>query len=115
MKVEDIRVFIPSMNFSVSQSFYQALGFKMEPVSDQLCLFEKGSCTFFLQKFYNEDLAKNLMFQLIVKDIQEAFDLISSLEGFDIKFEPIKEERWGKVVYLWGPAGELWHITELNS
>lgn len=55
------------------------------------------------------------MFQLIVPNIDDAFKVISSLEGFDIRYEPIKQERWGQVVYLWGPSGELWHVTELSS
>jgi hypothetical protein len=54
------------------------------------------------------------MLQLIVLDIQEAFVTISSIKGFDIKYQPIKTEPWGKVIYLWGPSGELWHVTELN-
>ncbi len=112
MKVDDIRVFIPSKNYEVSQSFYQALGFKKSRVSDDLCLFENGECTFFLQNYYNQQFAENLMFQLSVLDIEEAYQVISRLEGFDIRFEPIKQERWGKVVYLWGPSGELWHVTE---
>jgi hypothetical protein len=115
MKVDDIRVFIPSKNYEISQSFYQALGFKMEYVSDDLSLFENGECTFFLQRFYNEELARNLMFQLSVLDINEAFDIISNLDNFDIKYKPIKAEHWGKVVYLWGPSGELWHVTEFGN
>lgn len=115
MKIEDIRVFIPSNNYEVSQSFYQALGFKMDYVTAELSIFENGGCTFFLQKIHNEVLNTELMFQLSVKDIDEAFLLISNLEGFDIKYEPIKVEPWGKVIYLWGPSGELWHVTELNK
>jgi len=115
MKVDDIRAFIPSRNFEVSKSFYQALGFKMDSVTDDLVLLENGECSFFLQSFYNEDLAKNLMFQLSVFDINEAYEVISKLDGFDIKFEGIKTERWGKVIYLWGPSGELWHVTEFSN
>lgn len=115
MRVSDIRVFIPSKDYEESQSFYQALGFSMEFASEELSIFENGTCTFFLQNFYNEDLAKNIMFQLIVADIDEAFDVISNIKGFKIKYEPIKKERWGKVVYLWGPSGELWHVTELTG
>jgi predicted enzyme related to lactoylglutathione lyase len=115
VKVNDIRVFIPSKDYEISKSFYQALGFQMDYVTDDLSLFENGECTFFLQRFYNEDLAKNLMFQLSVLDINEAFEIISSLDGFDIKYEPIKTEHWGKVVYLWGPSGELWHVTEFSN
>lgn len=115
MRADDIRVFIPSKNYEASQSFYQAFGFKMEYASDDLSIFENGECTFFLQRFYNKELANNLMLQLSVLDINEAFEMISKIQGFDIRFEPIKQERWGKVVYLWGPSGELWHVTEFNS
>jgi predicted enzyme related to lactoylglutathione lyase len=115
MKVDDISVFIPSKNYEASKSFYQALGFKMNYVSDDLSLFDNGECTFFLQNYYNEQFAQNLMFQLSVLDINEAYEIISNLNGFDIKYEPIKLEHWGKVVYLWGPSGELWHVTELNN
>jgi hypothetical protein len=115
VKVDDIRVFIPSKDYEVSKSFYQALGFKMDCASDDLSIFNNGACTFFLQRFYNEEFAKNLMFQLSVIDINEAFQVVSNLNGFDIKFEPIKAERWGKVIYLWGPSGELWHITEFSN
>jgi predicted enzyme related to lactoylglutathione lyase len=115
VKVDDIRVFIPSKDYQISKSFYQSLGFKMDYVNDDLSLFENGECSFFLQNFYNEQFATNLMFQLSVLDIDEAYKIISNLEGFNIKHEPIKIERWGKVVYLWGPSGELWHVTEFRK
>jgi hypothetical protein len=115
VQATDIRAFIPSKDYEESQSFYQALGFTMDPANDDLCIFNKGGCTFFLQRFYNEELANNLMFQLIVSNIEEAFATVSSIEMSSIRYEPIKTEPWGKVVYLWGPSGELWHITELNS
>lgn len=115
MQVDDIKVFIPSKDYEVSKSFYQALGFSMEYASDELTLFQNGECTFFLQDFYNEQLASNLMLQLCVLDIDEAYERITSLKNWDIKFESIKVEPWGKVIYLWGPSGELWHVTELNS
>lgn len=115
MKVNDIRVFIPSKDYEKSKSFYQALGFSMGEASPDLSLFENGDCAFFLYRSNNEELTKNLMVQLSVVDINDAFDVISDLDQFEIKFEPIKTERWGKVFYLWGPSGELWHVTEFNS
>lgn len=114
MKIDDIRVFIPSKDYQASQSFYQALGFKMAYVSNDLSLFENGDCTFFLQRFYQEEFANNLVLQVSVVDINEAYNTITSLEGFDIKFQPIKAEHWGKVIYLWGPSGELLQLTEFN-
>lgn len=112
MQVDDIRVFIPSKDYEQSKAFYQALGFKADFVSDDLTLFENGDCFFFLQRFYNETLAKNLMLQLSVLDIKEAYKTVTSLQGFNCRYEPIQEERWGKVILLWGPVGELWQITE---
>ena len=114
MQVNDIRVFVPSKDYQESKLFYQAMGFKMDPASDDLSIFSNGSSTFFLLRYFNEEFAKNLMFQLIVPDIKEAFKVISNIEGFNIRYESIKAEPWGKVVYLWGPSGELWHVTELN-
>ena len=112
MQADDIRVFIPCKDNQISQGFYQALGFDMEYVSDDLSLFTNGSCNFFLQRFYNEEFAKNLMLQLSVLDIEQVYKNIATLDGYDIKYQPIKKERWGQVVYLWGPSGELWHITQ---
>ncbi|MGJ8692399.1 MAG: lactoylglutathione lyase [Thalassotalea sp.] len=115
MKVKDIRVFIPSNNYEISKSFYLALGFKMEQASEQLTIFENGSCTFFLSSLNNESYARNLMLQLWVEDINEAFDVIEKLQNFDIKYQPIKQEPWGKVIYLTGPSGELLHVTEFDQ
>jgi hypothetical protein len=50
-----------------------------------------------------------------VSDIGKTLEVISKIEGFNIKFNPVKDEPWGKVIYLWGPSGELWHVTEFNS
>jgi hypothetical protein len=55
------------------------------------------------------------MLQLSVFKIEEVWQVVISLKGFDIRYEPIKSEPWGKVIYLWGPSGELWHITEFSS
>ncbi|WP_416307763.1 lactoylglutathione lyase [Neptunicella sp. SCSIO 80796] len=116
MKVNEIRLFIPCKDYEQSKSFYKSLGFAGESAGDDLTIFEKDGCTFFLQKnFYSEEFSKNLMLQLIVEDINEAYEVVSNINDTDIKHSEIKQERWGQIVYLWGPSGELWHITELNS
>lgn len=112
MNFHDIRTFVPSKDFEVSKAFYQSLGFTFETAGPDLMIFQKDNCTFFLQNFFNEELANNLMLQLIVDDIKAAHELVSGLG--DVKHSEIKREPWGSVVYLWGPSGELWHITELG-
>lgn len=113
MNVTDIKVFMPSKNYEISKSFYSEIGFESEFVTDDLTLFQNGSSFLYLQRFYNQDLADNLMLQICVSDIEEAFDVCSSSEH-KTRITPIQQEAWGKVFYLWGPAGELLHITELN-
>lgn len=116
MEISEIRSFIPCKDYAKSKTFYRSLGFEAESAGADLTIFTKDGCTFFLQnKIYSEEFSQNLMLQLIVKNIDEAYYLVSNLDDSDIKYSEIKEERWGKVVYLWGPSGELWHITELRS
>ena len=116
MKLNDIRMFIPSKDYEISQYFYQALGFTLSRASDDLSILEKDGVTCFLQRYYNKEFAENLMLQLVVEDIEAAYKVVSGIQvgSYDVKYSPIKQESWGKVIYLWGPSGELWHITELK-
>jgi hypothetical protein len=78
MKNVDIKAFIPSKDYEQSKTFYTELGFVGEYVTDDLTLFESDQCTFFLQRFYNKELAENLMLQLIVLDIDGAFGMATN-------------------------------------
>jgi hypothetical protein len=114
MDVTAIRAFIPSEDYDVSKAFYSEIGFRSEDVSDDLTLFQNGQCHFFLQRFYNQQLADNFMLQICVSNIDAAFELCSS-SVHKTKISAIQQEPWGKVFYLWGPVGELLHITELAA
>jgi len=119
MNVEDVRVFIPSHCYQKSQDFYQALGFIIERVNTDLSLVTGNGHTFFLHRSsanaQDEGAAKHIMLQFIVTDIAEAYQTVTQFTAFELKFDTIKHEPWGSVFYLWGPAGELLHITELNA
>tara|TARA_R110002126_G_scaffold33382_1_gene104421 strand:+ start:6580 stop:6924 length:345 start_codon:yes stop_codon:yes gene_type:complete len=114
MDVVDIKAFVPSKDYEISKSFYSEIGFKSAFVSEDLTLFQNGECLFFLQRFFNEDLANNFMLQVCVSDIDTAYRLCSQSKH-KTKITPVQSEPWGKVFYLWGPAGELLHITELDG
>ncbi|MDO6569203.1 lactoylglutathione lyase [Alteromonas sp. 1_MG-2023] len=114
MEVIDIKAFIPSRDYDVSKAFYTQIGFKAEFVSSDLTLFENGSCQLLLQRFYNEDLANNFMLQICVTDIDAAHALCTKAVD-KLKISEVTHEPWGKVFYLWGPSGELLHMTELTS
>lgn len=114
MDVIDIRPFIPSKDYAVSKAFYTDIDFKPDFVTDDLTLFENGDCAFFLQRFYDENLAKNFMLQVCVNDIEAAYALCENTTH-KTKITEITKERWGSVFYVWGPVGELLHMTQLNE
>lgn len=113
MHVTDIKAFVPSKNFSISREFYSEIGFIESPISDDLTLFHNGDCWFFLQRFFNKELAANFMLQICVEDIDTAFERCTKSQH-KTKISPISDETWGRVFYIWGPAGELLHFTQLK-
>ena len=114
MDVTDIKAFVPSKDYEISKAFYSEIGFQSDYVTDDLTLFQNGDCFFFLQRFFNEALAQHFMLQICVSDIDTAFALCSASKH-KTKISVISDESWGKVFYVWGPAGELLHITQLKS
>lgn len=115
MQANEIKAFVPSKDYDESRRFYKAWGFAVEAINNDLSVVSSGKCSFFLQRFYNEELAKNLMLQLSVQNIEQAQESIGNIKEFTVKQSPIQNEPWGKVIYLWGPSGELWHITEYKN
>ena len=115
LNVEDIRAFVPSKDYSLSSKFYKQLGFNLVYEADDLSIFEQGECSFILQNFYNEELANNLMLQLMVKDIGKAAEHIQKVDVITVKTEGPVRQPWGLVLYMWGPSGELWHITQYED
>ncbi|MFS1702054.1 lactoylglutathione lyase [Alteromonas sp. AMM-1] len=114
MVVLDIKAFVPSKDYDISKAFYRDLGFSVEYVTDDLALCENGECTFFLQRFYQPELANNFMLQICVDNIEDAFQRCNNSEH-KTKISEIQQESWGKVFYVWGPGDELLHMTELNG
>lgn len=113
MHVAHIKPFIPSKDFEISIEFYTEIGFTPEPVTEDLILFRNTGTEFFLQRFYVQELADNFMLQICVKNIEAAFASCNDAKH-KAKISQITQEDWGKVFYLWGPSGELLHMTELK-
>lgn len=115
MNIKNIRTFLPSKDFSVSKQFYKDLGFEVLWENDDLCMFGQPEYNFFLQDYYQEDWANNLMMQLFVDDLDALYKVaettINKYEGTKIK--PIFEADYGRTFHIIGPAGELWHMTEV--
>ena len=114
LSVTEIRTFIPCRDFDTSIAFYRELGFEHHPVNDELALMQNGPCFVFLQRFYQKALAENFMLQVCVEDIRVAHDAAQQVsQTHHTKVTDITHEHWGDVFYLWGPSGELLHMTQL--
>jgi hypothetical protein len=117
MKIKGLRTFIPSIDFDVSKAFYTDMGFEIIWENKELVEFGTKRYNFFLQDFYVKDWAENLMMQLFVEDLESLYDVCKALvEKYEnTKIKPIFEADYGKTFHLIGPAGELWHMTEVTT
>lgn len=115
-----LRTFIGSKDFSVSRAFYRALGFKETELGPKLSLFQVNDhFSFHLQDFYVKEWVENSMMFLVVDDLELRLSQVEALnisERFPpAKLTPIQEQDWGKVFYIFGPSGVLWHIAQFKK
>jgi catechol 2,3-dioxygenase-like lactoylglutathione lyase family enzyme len=113
---ESARAFVPAKDFAISKAFYEALGFP-KLLDGDVAIFGVGAGAFILQDFYREAHAGNFMMQLMVDDLDAWWAHVEALD-LPAKFEvrppsaPAMQP-WGlRIVYLFDPAGVLWHIAE---
>ena len=117
MNIKNLRTFLPSIDFDTSKQFYKDIGFEVMWENEELCQFGTSEYNFFLQKYYQKDWAENLMMQMHVDDLEELYEICETLlENYQgIKIKPIFTADYGKTFHLIGPAGELWHMTEVTK
>lgn len=117
MKIKLLRTFLPSKDYETSKKFYNDLGFPTMWENHELAIMGTEDFSFFLQKYYNKEWAENLMMQLYVEDLEDLFKIADKLkddyEG--IKLKPIFTAEYGRTFHLIGPAGVLWHMTEITK
>ena len=112
-----LRPFVPAKQFDVSKRFYQALGFRMTHEDDSIAMLKQGGFSFILQDFYKQDLAENLMLQLLVRDAASWWrdaDPDRLVAEFAVKPPRAPAlQSWGMVVgFIFDPSGVLWHVAE---
>jgi catechol 2,3-dioxygenase-like lactoylglutathione lyase family enzyme len=110
------RPFLPVKDYDVSKSFYEALGFE-KVLDGEVAIFNAGSGGFVLQRYYQKEWAENTMLQLLVDDLDAWWEFIESLElaeRFGVQPpKPPAMQPWGlRTVYVYDPAGVLWHVAE---
>lgn len=118
LPVKEVIPFIPAKDFEASKRFYAEL-FDVNWDTGNLCQVQAGISKFLIQNYYQRDWAENSMYQLIVDDVHAIWEKLESsgvlARHSNVRANPPKREAWGKVVYMWGPSGELWHLTEHNT
>ncbi len=109
-----IRPFIGANDFEISRSFYRDLGFKETVISDDMCVFELGGISFYLQDYYVKDWVNNTMLFLEVADVDSYYENLLALNLTDkykvVKLTPIRDDYWGRECFLHDPSGILWHV-----
>ncbi len=113
---ERIRSFMPARDFELSKRFYEALGFE-KVLDSEVAIFNAGSGGFILQRYFQEDWARNFMMQLMVDDLDiwwAHIELLDLEKHFGVPSpKPPALQPWGlRVAYVVDPSGVLWHIAE---
>ncbi len=116
-QVLSLRPFVPARDFALSKRFYQALGFRLSHEGREIALLKTGGVSCILQDFYNQELAENLMVQLMVRDADawwRGVDATALVQEFGVKPPRAPAvQPWGlKVGFLFDPSGVLWHVAE---
>ena len=118
MNATDVKIFVPAKDFELSLSFYKAMGWQMNWVSDDgLAELELADCRFYLQNHYNKAWANNFMIYVVVDDAQAWYDhalaVIATGEYGELRIRPPKEEPFGALVaHLIDPSGVLLHLAQ---
>jgi hypothetical protein len=114
-----IRPFVPARDFTQSRTFYEAIGFTVGFISDELVIFDQEGAGFLLQNFYDNAFAENLMLQLFVADVNTWWLRTEGLaERFGVRapIAPADKPEWGlRVGFLFDPTGVLWQVSQSLS
>jgi hypothetical protein len=118
--IRSFRPFLPAKEFKTSLRFYEAIGFEAYRLGGALAELSLGAHAFLLQGHYVKEWAENTVMHVLVNDVHEWWQHISSLDlpnQFGVSPPaPPRVEPWGlTVVYVFDPTGVLWHFAEVTK
>ena len=114
--VRALRPFVPAKDFATSKRFYTDLGFRLDPLGDDLAEMHLGAHSFLLQNYFVDAWAANFMMHVLVTNLDDWWTHITSLDlpsryGVESPRAP-KLEPWGlNTAYVFDPSGVLWHFA----
>lgn len=112
----ELKAFVPAKDFTLSQRFYQDLGFTMAWSDKDLACMEHGNTRFLLQNFYVKELADNFMMHLLVEDVDAWWAVVQErqiAENYGVRVLPPEQRPWQmRDFVVIDPSGVLWRIGE---
>lgn len=112
----EIKAFVPSKDFELSQRFYTDLGFTVASSTNGVAYLKAGGCAFLLQDFYDQALAENFMMHLMVVDVDAWWRHVESSElvqRYGVRAAPPEDRPWRiRDFTITDPSGVLWRIGQ---
>jgi len=119
-KSTSIRAFIGAKDFKESRAFYTRLGFEEIILDPKMSYFKvNDKLGFYLQDYYVKDWINNSMLFLEVENLEDCQkDLLEKglqKQYKNVRLSAIKEEEWGRELFMHDPSGILWHFGEFKK
>lgn len=116
LKTVEIKAFVPSKDFQLSQQFYQDIDFKKCSEGGGVAYFCIEHCAFLLQDFCAEGFAENFMMHLLVEDVATWYDKIQQADivhKYSSKVSGLTDQPWRMRDFVFSdPSGVLWRIGQ---
>ena len=116
LRITEIKAFVPSRDFALSQRFYRDLGFQMASEGGGVAYFHLGSVSFLLQDFCADGLAENFMMHILVEDVDAWWQHVQDrgvVARYGVRCTAIERQPWGMRDFcLADPSGVLWRIGQ---
>ncbi len=116
LETVEIKAFVPARDFALSKRFYEDLGFALSWSDDDLAYMHAGDCSFLLQNFYQQELAENFMMHMLVKNVDDWWQLVQDRDligRYNIRTVPPQDQPWGiRDFVIIDPTGVLWRIGQ---
>jgi uncharacterized glyoxalase superfamily protein PhnB len=116
LSATEIKAFVPSKDFALSQRFYADLGFQKRSEGGGVAYFSVDGCAFLLQDHFDQGLAEQLVMHLLVPDVaawRAHVDAQRLDQRYGARITPMVEQPWGITEFVViDPVGVCWHIGQ---
>jgi hypothetical protein len=95
--VIEIKAFVPSKDFELSEQFYNDLGFTMASEGGGVAYFHLGQTSFLLQDYCVPALAENFMLHILVQDVYAWWNHVQAsgvIAKYGVKCTAVESQAW---------------------